>query len=119
MRHRVGKRKLNRTSSHRLAMLSNMSASMIKHEQIRTTLYKAKELRPFVEKLVTFSKKQTLSARRRLLSSVSDKAAVSKLMHVLAERYKSRSGGYLRIIRSGFRQGDSAPMAIVEFVEAK
>jgi large subunit ribosomal protein L17 len=97
-------------------MLSNMSVAMIKHEQIKTTLYKAKELRSFVEKLVTISKKQTLSARRGLLSTILDKDAVGKLMDTLAERYKSRNGGYLRILRSGFRQGDNAPMAIIEFV---
>ena len=119
MRHKIKQRKLNRTSTHRLAMLSNMAVSIIIHEQIKTTLYKAKELRPFVEKLVTISKKQILSVRKRLISVISDKTAVNKLMDVLSQRYKSRNGGYLRIIRAGFRQGDNAPMAIIEFVEEK
>lgn len=117
MRHRISGRKLNRTSSHRKAMFSNMAAALIKHEQIKTTLPKAKDLRPIVEKLVTLGKKGTLHARRQALRTVKDTNLVSKLIDVLGERYKSRPGGYLRIIKAGNRYGDMAPMAVIEFVD--
>jgi len=117
MRHRKQGRRLNRSSSHRKAMLSNMAASLIKHEQITTTISKAKEIRPVVEKLVTLGKKGSLHDRRQALSKLSEKAAVDKLFSTLAERYADRPGGYTRIIRAGFRYGDSAPMAVIEFVD--
>jgi len=117
MRHGKAHRKLNRTSTHRLAMFANMSASLITHEQIQTTLPKAKELRPFVERLVTLAKKGDLSARRRAMSKIRDEDAVRKLFDVLGARYKERQGGYIRIIKAGFRYGDSAPMAVIEFVD--
>lgn len=117
MRHGIKGRKLNRTSSHRRALFANMAAALIKHEQIYTTLPKAKELRPYVEKLVTLGKRGDLHARRQALSKLYDKAQVSKLFSVLAERYKKRNGGYIRIIKAGYRYGDSAPMAIIEFVD--
>ncbi|MEG8099517.1 50S ribosomal protein L17 [Candidatus Liberibacter brunswickensis] len=117
MRHAVSGRKLNRTSSHRKAMFSNMAASLIWHEQIVTTLPKAKELRPIVEKLVTLGKKSSLHSRRLAISRIRDYKVVSKLFSVIADRYATRSGGYLRIMRVGFRYGDSAPMAVIEFVD--
>ena len=117
MRHKVSKRKLNRTSSHRKALLANMAVSLIKHEQIKTTLPKAKELAPFVEKLITLGKKGDLNARRRLYSIVPEKTWGAKVFDVLAERYKERSGGYTRIMKAGFRYGDSAPMAVIELVD--
>ena len=117
MRHGIAGRKLNRTSSHRKAMLANMSAALIKHEQITTTLPKAKELRPFVEKLVTLGKRGNLHARRLAISRVRDRAMVGKLFETLAPRYTDRNGGYIRIIKAGFRYGDSAPMAVIEFVD--
>ncbi len=117
MRHGVAGRKLNKTSSHRKAMFANMSAALIKHEQITTTLPKAKELRPFVEKLVTLGKKGGLHARRQAISKVRDKTMVAKLFDTLAPRYAERSGGYIRIMKAGFRYGDSAPMAVIEFVD--
>ena len=120
MRHGVDGRKLNRTSSHRKAMLSNMANALIKHEQIRTTLPKAKELRPFVERLITLGKKGGLYNRRRALSILRDKAMVQKLFdgdESLAERYSERQGGYSRILKAGFRYGDAAPMAIIELVD--
>lgn len=117
MRHGIKSKKLNRTSSHRKAMLANMSVAMILHEQITTTLPKAKYLRPAVERLVTLGKKGDLTARRKLLSLTQSEQAVAKLIEVLAGRYKDRSGGYLRIMKAGFRYGDMAPLAVVEFVD--
>jgi len=117
MRHRLGGRKLNRTSSHRKAMFANMAVALIKHEQINTTLPKAKELRPIVEKLITLGKRGDLHARRRVMSKLNDKAAVTKLFDTLGERYKERDGGYCRVIKANYRYGDSAPMAIIEFVD--
>lgn len=117
MRHAIKGRKLNRTSSHRKSMLMNMAVSLIEHEQIKTTLPKAKELRPFVEKLVTLAKKGDLHARRMLISKLQNKEIVEKLISKLANRYSSRNGGYIRILRNGFRYGDMAPMAIIEFVD--
>ncbi|MHA0899526.1 50S ribosomal protein L17 [Candidatus Liberibacter solanacearum] len=117
MRHAISGRKLNRTSSHRKAMFSNMATSLILHEQIVTTLPKAKELRPIVEKLVTLGKKSNLHSRRLAISRIRDVGVVSKLFDVIASRYANRSGGYLRIMKVGFRYGDSAPMAVIEFVD--
>lgn len=117
MRHRVSGRKLNRTTSHLLAMLANMSVSLIQHEQINTTLPKAKELRPFVEKLITVAKKGNLNARRYLISKIKSELAVEKLITTLAPRYAERHGGYIRILKAGFRYGDMAPMAYIEFVD--
>ncbi|MFZ5706329.1 MAG: 50S ribosomal protein L17 [Pseudomonadota bacterium] len=117
MRHRVGGRKLQRTGSHRLALFRNQSAALIKHEQIMTTLAKAKELRPYVEKLVTLAKKGGLANRRLAHARLQDDAQLKKLFDVLAERYASRNGGYTRIIKAGIRASDAAPMAIIEFVD--
>jgi large subunit ribosomal protein L17 len=117
MRHGYARRKLGRTSAHRTAMFANMSASLIKHEQITTTLPKAKELRPFVEKLVTLAKKGDLHARRLAISRLRDADLVKKLIDVLGPRYKDRHGGYTRIMKAGFRQGDNAAMAVIEFVD--
>ena len=117
MRHAKAGRKLNRTASHRKAMLGNMAVALIKHEQIVTTLPKAKELRPFVEKLVTLGKKGDLSARRRAYAQLPDEKWAAKLFDTLAERYADRQGGYTRVMKAGFRFGDSAPMAVIEFVE--
>ncbi len=117
MRHRVHGRKLNRTSSHRQAMFANMAMALVKHEQITTTLPKAKELRPIVEKLVTLGKRGDLHARRLLIARTRDEVTAAKLIDVLGPRYKDRSGGYLRVLKAGFRQGDDAPMAIIEFIE--
>lgn len=117
MRHRKAGRKLNRTSSHRKAMFANMSAALIKHEQIKTTLPKAKELRPFVEKLVTLAKRGDLHARRQAIAIVRDEAMVRKLFDTLGPRYKERMGGYIRIMKAGFRFGDNAPIAVIEFVD--
>ncbi|WP_374448218.1 50S ribosomal protein L17 [Stella sp.] len=117
MRHRLAGRKLGRTTTHRKAMLDNMAASLVKHEQIRTTLPKAKELRPFVEKLVTLGKRGGLHARRQLIATLQDEAMASKLLTVLADRYRSRAGGYTRVLKAGFRQGDNAAMAVIEFVD--
>ena len=117
MRHGIKGRKLNRTSAHRKAMFANLSNSLIEHEQIKTTLPKAKELRPFLEKLVTIGKKGDLHSRRILLSILKDEKSVDKLFSTLANRYKDRKGGYIRIMKYGFRYGDAAPMAIIEFVE--
>ena len=117
MKHGIKQRKLNRTSQHRLAMLANMAAALVKHEQITTTLPKAKELRPFVEKLVTLGKKGRLSDRRLAMSRMRDETQVAKLFDTLAERYKERPGGYIRIMKAGFRYGDNAPMAVIEFVD--
>jgi large subunit ribosomal protein L17 len=117
MRHRVGGRKLNRTSSHRAALFRNMAAALIKHEQITTTLPKAKELRPYVEKLITLAKKGGLSNRRLAHSRLLDDAQLVKLFDVLAPRYADRAGGYSRVIRAGIRASDSAPMAVIELVD--
>ena len=117
MRHRVGGRKLQRTASHRTALFRNQSAALIKHEQITTTLAKAKELRPYVEKLVTLAKKGGLSNRRLAHARLLDDTQLVKLFDVLAERYASRAGGYTRIIKAGIRASDAAPMAIIEFVD--
>ena len=117
MRHRVGGRKLQRTSSHRTALFRNQSAALIKHEQIRTTLAKAKELRPYVEKLVTLAKKGGLSNRRLAHTRLMDDAQLVKLFDVLATRYADRNGGYIRIIKAGIRASDAAPMAVIEFVD--
>jgi large subunit ribosomal protein L17 len=117
MRHGYAHRKLGRTSAHRTSMFANMAASLIKHEQIVTTLPKAKELRPFVEKLVTLAKKGDLHARRIAISRVRDVAQVGKLFTTLGPRYKARSGGYIRVLKAGFRYGDDAPMAVIEFVD--
>jgi len=117
MRHRNQGRKLNVTSSHRTAMFANMAAALIKHEQIKTTLPKAKELRPVVEKLVTLSRRNDLHARRQALSAIRDEDQVKKLFDVLGPRYKSRPGGYTSVLKAGFRHGDNAPMAFIEFVD--
>ena len=118
MRHRMRGRKLNRTSSHRKAMFSNMAAALIKHEQIRTTLPKAKELRPVVDRLISLGKRGGLHRRRRALARLgSDVRIVDKLFTALSERYAARAGGYTRVLRAGFRYGDSAPMAVIELVD--
>ncbi len=117
MRHGKARRRLNRTSSHRQAMLANMACSLIEHEQIKTTLPKAKELRPYVEKLITLGKRGDLHARRNALSTIKQEPAVRKLFSTLAERYQERQGGYARVLKAGFRYGDMAPMAIIELVD--
>jgi large subunit ribosomal protein L17 len=117
MRHRNQGRKLNVTTAHRTAMFANMAASLIKHEQIKTTLPKAKELRPVVEKLVTLSRKNNLHARRQALSTIRDEAQVKKLFEVIGPRYAKRPGGYTRVLKAGFRHGDNAAMAFIEFVD--
>ena len=117
MRHAKAGRKLNRTASHRKAMFTNMAASLITHEQIVTTLPKAKEIRPIVEKLVTLGKRGDLHARRQAISQIRDAAVVSKLFDAIATRYATRNGGYLRIMKAGFRQGDNAALAVIEFVD--
>ncbi|WP_274427152.1 50S ribosomal protein L17 [Chelativorans sp. YIM 93263] len=117
MRHGKSGRKLNRTSSHRKAMFANMAASLIEHEQIVTTLPKAKELRPIVEKLVTLGKRGDLASRRRAIAAIRDEALVRRLFDTIAPRYAERHGGYTRVMKAGFRYGDSAPMAVIEFVD--
>ncbi len=117
MRHKIAHRKLGRTTEHRIAMLKNMSASLIKHEQIVTTLPKAKELRPYVEKLVTLAKKGGLSNRRLAHARLQDDAQLKKLFDVLAPRYAGRPGGYVRVLKAGFRASDQAAMAVIEFVD--
>ncbi|MCD7061203.1 50S ribosomal protein L17 [Pelagibacterium xiamenense] len=117
MRHGKSGRKLNRTSSHRKAMFKNMSAALIKHEQIVTTLPKAKDLRPIVEKLITLGKRGDLHARRQAVAQIGDEAMAKKLFEVLGPRYKDRNGGYTRVLKAGFRHGDNAPMAVIEFVD--
>ncbi len=117
MRHGMSGRKLGRKSGHRKSMFINLSAALIKHEQITTTLPKAKDLRPVVEKLVTLGKRGDLHARRQALSILKDADIVTKLFSVLAERYKTRQGGYIRVLKAGFRYGDNAPLAIIEFVD--
>ncbi len=117
MRHIMRHKKLNRTSAHRKALFMNLSNALIKSEKIKTTLPKAKEVRPIVEKMITLGKKGDLSSRRLAISILRDEEVVSKLFGVLAERFKERNGGYTRIMKYGFRTGDAAPMAIIEFVE--
>lgn len=117
MRHARGYRRLNRTHEHRKAMFANMAGSLIEHEQIKTTLPKAKELRPVVEKLVTLAKRGDLHARRQAAAQLKQDVHVAKLFDVLGPRYAERQGGYLRVLKAGFRYGDMAPMAIIEFVD--
>ena len=117
MRHGNSGRKLHRTSSHRQAMFKNMAAALIKHEQIVTTLPKAKELRPVVEKMITLAKRGDLHARRLAYARLRDEAMTKKLFEVLADRYKDRQGGYTRVLKAGFRYGDAAPMAVIELVD--
>lgn len=117
MRHGKAGRRLNRTSSHRKAMFANMAASLIRHEQIVTTLPKAKELKPIVDKLVTLGKRGDLHARRQAISQIGDKDAVSKLFETLGPRYRQRNGGYTRVLKAGFRYGDAAPVAVIELVD--
>ena len=117
MRHKMGGRKLNVTSSHRKALFNNLCHALIKHEQISTTLPKAKDLRPVVERLITLGKRGNLHARRQAISLIKDVALVDKLFTTIAERYKERSGGYTRVLKAGFRYGDNAPMAIIELVD--
>ena len=117
MRHGVAKRKLNKSISHRRSMFANMAVSLIKHEQIKTTLPKAKELRPIIEKMITKARSKDLHARREALSFLRDEAMTEKLLTVLVDRYAKRNGGYTRVLKAGFRYGDMAPMAIIEFVD--
>jgi large subunit ribosomal protein L17 len=117
MRHKIGKRKLQRDTAHRTAMLRNMAASLIKHEQIKTTLPKAKEMRPYIEKLITLAKKGGLSNRRLAMSRLMDDEQLKKLFGELAERYKDRNGGYSRVIKAGFRGSDAAAMGVIELVD--
>lgn len=117
MRHGLSGRRFNRTASHRKAMFKNMANALIKHEQIVTTLPKAKDLRPVVEKLITLGKRGTLHARRQAVAQLRDETMAKKLFDVLAERYKDRPGGYTRVLKAGFRYGDSAPMAVIELVD--
>ena len=117
MRHRISGRKLNRTSAHRKALLKNMAAALIKHEQIKTTLPKAKELAPHVEKLITLGKRGDLHARRQAFAELRDNVMVEKLFSTIAERYATRQGGYTRVMKAGFRYGDAAPMAVIELVD--
>jgi large subunit ribosomal protein L17 len=117
MRHGFAGRRFNRSASHRKSMLANLASSLIKHEQIVTTLPKAKDLRPIVEKLVTLGKKGDLAARRQAIAQIGDEAQVKKLFDVLAKRYAERKGGYTRVLKAGFRHGDSAPRAVIEFVD--
>jgi large subunit ribosomal protein L17 len=117
MRHRIGGRKLGRTSAHRKAMFDNLCHALLKHEQIRTTLPKAKDLRPVVERLITLGKRGGLHARRQALATLQDTKLVEKLFTTLAERYKDRAGGYTRIVKAGFRHGDAAAMALIELID--
>ena len=117
MRHGSAHRKFNRTAEHRRAMFANMCAALIKHEQITTTLPKAKDLRPIVEKLVTLGKRGDLHARRQAVAEIRDVPMVKKLFEVLGPRYKERNGGYTRVLKAGFRYGDNAPVAVIEFVD--
>lgn len=117
MRHGMSGRKLNRTSSHRKALLMNLANSLLKHEQIKTTLPKAKELKPYVEKLITLGKKGELSNKRQAISILHDLEVVDKLFSDIAKRYANRNGGYVRVLKYGFRTGDAAPMAIIELVD--
>jgi large subunit ribosomal protein L17 len=117
MNHGAGYRRLNRTHEHRKAMFANMAGSLIEHEQIKTTLPKAKELRPIVEKLVTLAKRGDLHARRQAAAALKEDKHVERLFAILGPRYKDRAGGYIRVLKAGFRYGDMAPMAIIEFVD--
>ena len=117
MRHRIKGKKLNRTSAHRKALLKNLSQALIKHEQIITTLVKAKTLKPYFDKLITIGKKGSLHAKRQAISKIGDLSLVNKLFNILAKRYESRNGGYSRVLKAGFRYGDSAPMAVIELVD--
>ena len=117
MRHRHSGRKLNRTSQHRRALFANLANALFKHEQIETTLPKAKDLRPYAERLITLAKKGGLHSRRLVMAKLRDRTTVSKLFSVIAERYTNRPGGYTRVIKSGYRYGDSAPMAVIELIE--
>ncbi len=117
MRHRFGHKKLNRTSEHRKALIKNMLNSLVKYEQITTTLPKAKVIRPEAEKLITIGKKNTLANTKRLVSKLQNIQTVNKIRNTLSKRYEARKGGYTRIIKAGFRYGDNAPMAIIEFVD--
>ena len=117
MRHGVAHRKLNRTSTHRRAMFANMAASLIEHEQIVTTLPKAKELKPIMDKLIPLAKRGDLHARRQAISKIRNKDQVAKLFETLGPRYEERNGGYTRVLKAGFRHGDNAPMAVIELVD--
>ena len=117
MRHKIAGRKLNVTSSHRLAMFRNMATSLLKHEQITTTLPKAKELRPYVERIITLGKRGGLHARRQAYAQIMDAAVVDKLFTTIADRYRARPGGYCRVLKAGMRYGDAAPMAVIELVD--
>ncbi len=117
MRHRIAHRKLNKTSSHRKAMFANMAASLIEHEQIITTVPKAKEMAPLMDKLISLAKKGDLPARRMALAKVRDEAAVRKLFAIMGDRYKDRNGGYTRVLKAGYRHGDNAPVAVLELVD--
>ena len=117
MRHRIAHRKLNRTSEHRKALFKNMLNSLIKYEQITTTLPKAKELKPQIDKVITLGKKNNLHSKKNLFSKLQDKSSVDKLIKTLSQRYEKRNGGYSRVIRAGFRYGDDAPMAIIELID--
>jgi large subunit ribosomal protein L17 len=117
MRHGLSGRKLNRTKSHRKALFANMATALLKHEQIKTTLPKAKDLRPVAEKLITLAKRGDLHARRQAAAIIREEDVVRKLFSVLAERYKDRTGGYTRVLKAGFRYGDAAPMAVIELVD--
>ena len=117
MRHSISGRKLNRTSSHRKALFKNLSNSLIINEQIKTTLPKAKDLKPFVEKIITLGKTDTLHSKRKVFSILRSNQSVNKVFNILSKRYKSRNGGYTRVIKAGFRYGDASPMAIIELVE--
>ena len=117
MRHGIAKRKLNRTSAHRISMLENMAVSLIKNETIKTTLPKAKELRPFVEKIITLGKKDKVSSRANAYNSLQDKEAVAKVFKDLSVRFADRNGGYCRIVKAGFRTGDNAPMAFIQLLD--
>ena len=117
MKHNIRQRKLNKTSSHRKALLMNLSNSLLKHEQITTTLPKAKELKPQIDKVITIGKKNVLSNKKRLFSKLQDKKSVTKVFNELSKRYNSRKGGYSRVLKAGFRTGDDAPMAVIELVD--
>ncbi len=117
MRHGVGHKKLNRTASHRQAMFANMAAALVKHEQIVTTLPKAKALRPVVERLITLAKKGDLGSRRLVIARMRDQEQTKKLFETIAPRYKARAGGYTRVLKAGFRHGDNAPLAVIELVD--
>lgn len=117
MRHGMSGRKFNRPSAHRKSMFANLAKSLVQYEQIKTTLPKAKDLRPIVEKMITLGKRNTLHARRQLIAKIGNKELVAKIMDVLAPRYDGRPGGYIRIIKAGYRYGDNAPMAMIEFVD--